>query len=57
MMASAKANQPSKANTKGVSVDWIIMTAAIIGLAVVGLASIQAGSDGLAAHMGSYISK
>ena len=56
-MASAKANQQSKATSKGVSVDWIVMTAAIVGLAVVCLASIQAGSDGLAAHMSSYISK
>ena len=57
MMASAKANQTSKQETKGVSVDWIILTAALVGLAVVTLASIQAGSDGLAAHMGSFIAR
>ena len=56
-MASAKANQTTKTNTKGVTVDWIILTAAILGLAVVSLASIQAGSNGLAAQMGSYITK
>lgn len=54
-MASAKANQTPKEETKGVTVDWIIFTAAFLGLTVVSAASIQAGSDGLAAHMGSYI--
>jgi hypothetical protein len=54
-MASAKASQTNEENTKRLNVDWIILTAAFFGLTVVSLASIQAGSDGLAAHMGSYI--
>ncbi len=54
-MASAKQNSGDKTDNDAVTVDWIILTAAVVGLAVVSLASIQAGSDGLAANLGNFI--
>lgn len=56
-MASAKARKSlhEKETKDGVSVDWIILTASVSGLLVVALASVQAGGDGLAAYMGSYL--
>jgi hypothetical protein len=54
-MASAKQNSGDKTDKDAVTVDWIILTAAVVGLAVVSLASIQAGSDGLAANLGNLI--
>lgn len=38
-----------------VSFDWIVFTAGVVGLAVVILASVQAGENGLAAQWGSYV--
>ncbi len=37
------------------TVDWIVLTASTIGLAIVALASIQAGENGLAANLGAYV--
>lgn len=37
-----------------VGIDWIVLTASVVGLAVVVIASIQAGDDGLAANVSSY---
>lgn len=34
-----------------ITVDWIVLTASLIGLGVVIIASFQAGSDGLAAQL------
>ncbi|WP_299873236.1 hypothetical protein [uncultured Sulfitobacter sp.] len=34
-----------------ITVDWIVLTASLVGLAVVVAASFQAGSDGLAAQL------
>lgn len=38
-----------------VTFDWIVMTAAAIGLVVVAIASIRAGENGLAASLASYV--
>ncbi len=35
-------------------VDWIVMTASLVGVAIVVLASIHAGDTGLAANVGDY---
>ena len=37
-----------------ITVDWIVLTASLVGLAVVIVASFQAGSDGLAAQVMEY---
>ena len=37
------------------TVDWIVLTASAIALAVVIAASIQAGEKGLAANLASYV--
>lgn len=34
-----------------ITVDWIVLTASVVGLGVVIVASFQAGSDGLAAQL------
>lgn len=39
----------------GSSVDWIILTASALGLAVVLTASICAGDTGLVAQLGGYV--
>tara|TARA_R110002073_G_scaffold281243_1_gene445501 strand:+ start:1609 stop:1794 length:186 start_codon:yes stop_codon:yes gene_type:complete len=36
-------------------VDWIVLTASLVGLAIVILASLYAGDDGLVANMGDYL--
>lgn len=38
-----------------VTFDWIVMTAAAIGLVIVAIASISAGENGLAASLASYV--
>lgn len=38
-----------------VTFDWIVMTAAAIGLVIVAIASIRAGENGLAASLVSYV--
>jgi len=38
-----------------VTFDWIVMTAAAIGLVVVAIASIKAGENGLAASLANYV--
>lgn len=35
-------------------VDWIVLTASLVGVTVVILASVHAGDGGLAANMGDY---
>ncbi len=36
------------------SVDWFVLTAVVLGFAVVVIASIQAGPDGLVYNLASY---
>lgn len=38
-----------------VTFDWIVMTAAAIGLVIVAIASIRAGENGLASSLASYV--
>jgi hypothetical protein len=38
-----------------IQVDWIVLTASAIGLAVVILASVQAGEGGLAANVMEFV--
>lgn len=52
-MSSIKERPNEKAS--GVTFDWIVMTAAAIGLVVVAIASIRAGENGLAASLASYV--
>ena len=40
-----------KEDPDAITVDWIVMTASIIGIFIVVAASLQAGSDGLAAQV------
>ena len=40
---------------KEIGVDWIILTACILGFFVVLLASVGAGEAGLAAHVGHFV--
>ena len=56
MPSAQEKRQSKKSGEDAVTVDWIILTAALIGLTVVSVASVQAGSDGLAANLGSYLS-
>jgi len=35
-------------------IDWIVLTASLVGLAIVILASLHAGDAGLVANMGDY---
>lgn len=39
-----------------VTVDWIVLTTAIVALAIVALASIQSASDGVGTKLGADIS-
>jgi hypothetical protein len=41
--------------TDAIQVDWIVMIASAISLAVAIVASVQAGKDGLAAHVVDYV--
>ncbi|MFD2740275.1 hypothetical protein ACFSUD_11875 [Sulfitobacter aestuarii] len=54
MRRSKKPFRPGRNSSHGA--DWIILTAAALGCAIVLIASIHAGDRGLAAHLGSYIS-
>ena len=47
--------QNTSRETDAIQVDWIIMIASAIGLAVVIMASIQAGEGGLAANVVDYV--
>ena len=38
-----------------VTVDWVVLTAAIVGLGVAGIASVQSGIVGLAGKIGAEI--
>lgn len=44
-----------KSDSGAVSVDWIVLTAAVVALAAVTIGVIQTGSEGLAANTGDYI--
>ena len=38
-----------------VTVDWVVLTAAIVGLGVAGISSVQSGVVGLAAKIGTAV--
>ena len=38
-----------------ITVDWIVLTAAVVGLAAVTIGVIQSGSEGLADNTGDYL--
>lgn len=38
-----------------VTVDWVVLTAAIVGLAIASFASIQQGSQSVGNNVGSYL--
>ncbi|MCU9847255.1 hypothetical protein OEZ60_04475 [Defluviimonas sp. WL0024] len=38
-----------------VTVDWVVLTAAVVGLAVAALAAVQQGSDGLAGKIQAWL--
>ena len=38
-----------------VTVDWVVLTAAVVGLAVAAYSSIETGSTGLAVKTSSYV--
>ena len=38
-----------------VTVDWVVLTAAVVGLAVAAYSSIQTGSTGLTANTSTYL--
>ncbi len=38
-----------------VTVDWVVLTAAIVGLGVAGIASVQGGITGLAGEIGTAV--
>lgn len=44
-----------KDETGAVSVDWVVLTAAVVALAAVTIGVIQTGSEGLADNTGQYI--
>ncbi len=39
-----------------VTVDWVVLTAAVVGLGVAGVATVQTGVDGLAGAISSGVS-
>ncbi|MDU9002473.1 hypothetical protein [Sedimentitalea todarodis] len=39
-----------------VTVDWVVLTAAVVALAVVAFASLQSASGGVGASLGEYLS-
>lgn len=39
-----------------VTVDWVVLTAAVVGLAVVSILAIQGGADSVGANVGDYLS-
>ncbi len=40
-----------------VTVDWVVLTAAIVGLGVAGISSVQSGVVGLAGKIGTAVDK
>lgn len=44
-----------KDETGAITVDWIVLTAAVVALAAVTIGVIQTGSEGLAENTGDYI--
>ena len=56
-MAISNAKPHVKEDSGTLTVDWTVLTAAIVGLAIVVIASVQAGDQGLASNVGSYFSE
>ena len=54
-MTKAKLQAFWKDTSGAVTVDWIVLTAAVVALAVVSIAAIQSGTNGLADNTGAYI--
>ena len=48
-------NQFLKDEDGAVTVDWVVLTAAIVGLGVAGISSVQTGVVGLAGKIGSAV--
>lgn len=48
-------NQFLKDEDGAVTVDWVVLTAAIVGLGVAGISSVQSGVVGLAGKIGSAV--
>lgn len=38
-----------------VTVDWVVLTAAVVGLAAASIGAVQTSTDGLADNVGTYI--
>ncbi len=45
----------NKDESGAVTVDWVVLTAAVVGLAVAAYTSIESGSSNLTAKTGSYL--
>ncbi len=45
----------AKSETGAVTVDWVVLTAAIVGLGVSGISSVQSGVVGLAENIGDDV--
>ena len=45
-----------KEDEGAVTVDWVVLTAAVVGLGVAGVATVQTGVDGLAGTISSGVS-
>lgn len=48
-------NQFLKDEDGAVTVDWVVLTAAIVGLGVAGISSVQSGVVGLAGKIGTAV--
>ncbi len=44
-----------KSETGAVTVDWVVLTAAVVGLAVLGYSAIETGVTGLTAKTGAML--
>ncbi|MGQ3487210.1 hypothetical protein [Roseovarius pacificus] len=49
-------NQFVKDEDGAVTVDWVVLTAAVVGLGVAGVAAVKGGVDSLAGSIGSQMS-
>ena len=49
-------NQFVKDEDGAVTVDWVVLTAAVVGLGVAGVAAVKGGVDSLAGSIGSHMS-
>ena len=50
-------NKFLKEEDGAVTVDWVVLTAAIVGLGVAGISSVQSGVVGLAGKIGTAVDK